>query len=80
MRGAVVNQTSSSGNTALHFAAVNNNYGVLEILLRSGADPSIPNEVGLIPIELSADNKTKMILSRPPQSKLIVRYPTNSTS
>jgi len=31
-----------NGNNALHFAAQNERKGIIEILLRSGADPSIP--------------------------------------
>ena len=37
----------------MHFAAINDRKGIVEILLRSGADPSIPNSSGTLPVELS---------------------------
>ena len=43
---------ASSGNTALHFAALNDRKGIVDVLLKSGADPSLPNDQGLIPLEL----------------------------
>ena len=47
--------SSVSNNTPLHFACLNNNKAVAEVLLRSGADPSVPNADGLIPAELTTD-------------------------
>lgn len=47
--------SSVSLNTPLHFASMNNHKAVLEVLLRSGADPSTPNAEGLIAAELSTD-------------------------
>jgi hypothetical protein len=37
----------------LHYAAINDRKGIVEILLRSGADPSIPNRAGILPVELA---------------------------
>jgi len=45
--------SSTSKNTPLHFASMNNCKAIVEILLRSGADPSVPNADGLIPAELT---------------------------
>lgn len=42
-QGADISVTDTmNGNNALHFAALNERKGIIEILLRSGADPSIP--------------------------------------
>jgi hypothetical protein len=41
-----------NGNNALHFAALNERKGIIEILIRSGADLSVPNQCGLLPVEL----------------------------
>lgn len=37
----------------MHYAAINDRKGIVEILLRSGADPSIPNKAGILPVELA---------------------------
>jgi hypothetical protein len=50
----------------LHFAAVNNRKGIIEVLLRSGADPSIPNESGLLASELTSKADIRLLLSRDP--------------
>lgn len=44
--------TGFNGNNALHFAALNERKGIVEILIRSGIDLSVPNDSGLLPIEL----------------------------
>lgn len=44
---------SGDGNNCLHYAAINDRKGIVEILLRSGADPSIPNRAGILPVELA---------------------------
>ena len=63
LRGADVAQKSDNcGSTPLHFAAANNHYGVVEILLRSGADPSVPNDNGNIPVELCSALSVKEVL------------------
>lgn len=41
-----------NGNNALHFAALNERKGIIEILIRSGADLSVPNHCGLLPVDL----------------------------
>lgn len=52
-QGADIAAYSADGNNSLHFAAVNDRKGIVEVLLRSGADPSIPNKAGLLPVELA---------------------------
>lgn len=51
--GATVNVQSSSGNTPLHYAAVNGHANLVDVLLRYGADQSLPNHNGEIPFDLA---------------------------
>ena len=51
-----------SGSRALHFAAINDRKYIVEVLLRSGADPSLPNDAGQIPYELATDVHVKKLL------------------
>jgi uncharacterized protein len=41
-----LNAQNESGNTALHWAAINGHTAILKILLEAGADPSILNKAG----------------------------------
>jgi ankyrin repeat protein len=43
---AILNAQNSSGNTALHWAALNGNLDAVKVLLEEGADPTITNERG----------------------------------
>jgi len=54
VRGAKVQVQSSTGCTPLHYAAVNGHVNVIDVLLRYGADPSIPNHSGEIPYDMAA--------------------------
>ena len=63
-QGADLSIPSSDGNNALHFAALNERKGIVEILLRSGADPSVPNHAGLLPIELSKTTEVSELFLR----------------
>lgn len=72
-RGVEINLPASSGSTALHFAATNNRKGIIEVLLLSGADPSIPNESGHLASELTSDKDIKMFLSRDPSHAMTTR-------
>jgi hypothetical protein len=63
-QGADIAIPSSDGNNALHFAALNERKGIVEILLRSGADPSVPNHLGLLPIELSQSPEVSELFLR----------------
>lgn len=56
--------TPVTQNHPLHFASRNGHKSVVEILLRSGADPSIPNSHGLIPAELTNDKNISALLMR----------------
>lgn len=55
---------SNDGNNSLHFAAVNDRKGIVEVLLRSGADPSIPNKAGMLPVELAKTAPVKELFLR----------------
>jgi hypothetical protein len=57
-------ETVVTQNNPLHFAARNGHKCVVEILLRSGADPSVPNSFGLIPAELTKDKTILALLMR----------------
>ena len=72
-RGVEINLPASSGSTALHFAATNNRKGIIEVLLLSGADPSIPNESGHLASELTSDKEIKTFLSRDPSHAMTTR-------
>lgn len=63
-RGTDLTVPSADGNNALHFAAINNRKGIIEILLRSGADPSVPNHAGMLPIELTKSKDVKELFLR----------------
>lgn len=45
---------------------MNDRKGIIEVLLRSGADPSIPNESGLLASELTSKADIRLLLSRDP--------------
>jgi hypothetical protein len=57
-------ETAVTKNNPLHFAARNGHKCVVEILLRSGADPSVPNSSGLIPAELTKEKTLLALLMR----------------
>jgi serine/threonine protein phosphatase PrpC/ankyrin repeat protein len=78
-RGAEVSLPASSGSTALHFAAINNRRGIIEILLRSGADPSYPNVEGLLASEFCSDIEIRELLSRNPLLSTYGMPPINQT-
>lgn len=95
-------------NHPLHFAALNNHkgefnfrlesfsliscIGIVEILLRSGADPSVPNAHGMIPAELTSEPMIRQLLLRtnwlgqryephdPASPRSVHHSPQNSTS
>lgn len=46
LRSAILNLQNRSGNTALHWAALNGHLGAVEILIASGANSSIRNKAG----------------------------------
>jgi ankyrin repeat protein len=62
---AVLNAKNKSGNTALHWAALNGHVEVLLVLLQRGADPSILNTAGhdaLFEAELNEKTKAAEVL------------------
>ena len=59
-----MNVKSANGNLPIHFASMNDRKGIIEILLRSGSDPSTPNNAGLIPAELCSLQEVRNILLR----------------
>ena len=63
-QGAEVSAVSADGSNSLHFAALNNRKGIVEILLRSGADPSIPNTAGMLPVELATNEAVRELFLR----------------
>lgn len=63
-QGADISVYSADGNNCLHYAAKNDRKGIVEILLRSGADPSIPNKAGILPVELSNDASVRELFLR----------------
>lgn len=52
-QGADYTAIDALGNSCLHLAALNEHKSVIEILLRCGADPSIPNHAGTLAIEMA---------------------------
>jgi hypothetical protein len=63
-KGADIAIFSNDGNNCLHFAAINDRKGIVEVLLRSGADPSIPNTAGILPVELATDAAVRELFLR----------------
>ena len=63
-QGADVSLRANNGNNSLHYAALNERKGIIEILLRYGADRSIPNNAGLLPIELAPSKLVKELFLR----------------
>jgi hypothetical protein len=63
-QGADVHVKASNGNNSLHYAALNERKGIIEILLRYGADRSIPNNAGLLPIEIAPSKLVKELFLR----------------
>ena len=67
-REASVNHqsTKTAGrNTPLHYASINGHANLVDLLLRYGADPSLPNDRGHIPLEIAEAS-----LQAPPRSLL----------
>ena len=53
---------SFEGNTASHYAAVNNNYEVLSLLLLKGALMNVKNGEGKCPIDYTSDSTIERII------------------
>ena len=52
-QGADFTALDCHGNSCLHLAALNEQKSVIEVLLRCGADPSLPNNAGTLAIEMA---------------------------
>jgi ankyrin repeat protein len=52
--GPDVNQRSSDGTTALHWAIYHNDVGLIDRLLTAGANPNARNDYGSTPLALAA--------------------------
>ena len=64
--GANVNLPNNSGNTPLHYALAYHPSGeIVQILLRSGADSTIKNDLGMLPFDgISQDDDPEEVESR----------------
>ena len=62
--GANVDVKSIGGKAPIHYAALNNRKGIVDILLRSGADPSVPDGDGVVAAELTTSQDVRELLLR----------------
>ena len=62
-KGAFVNKTDNRGYTVLLYATQSDNAYLVEVLLKSGSDPSKGNTSGIIPVQVAVEN-TYQQLSR----------------
>jgi len=60
--GAPVDVKNAAGETPLHFAAVENNEQIAELLVRSGADVLLENRDEKNALELSSPNLREKLL------------------
>nr|MBX2870708.1 alpha/beta fold hydrolase [Saprospiraceae bacterium] len=60
-QGAELNATNRSGFTALHHAVENNALEAVKLLLQAGADKTIPNKRGVIPLQTARQLKNGAI-------------------
>lgn len=59
---AIVNAQNGSGNTALHWAALNGHLEAVKVLVEQGADPTIINHKGHDPIyEAESNDKSDVV-------------------
>lgn len=57
-----INVENLLGKTALHKAAYNGHDGIVELLLKNGADPKLTDNDGKKPIDYAIDENTRKIL------------------
>ena len=60
--GANINSQNEIGNTPLNEAVNDDLYDMVVFLLDRGADPNIPNENGILPIDNTDDYRIKRLL------------------
>lgn len=61
--GGLNNKATFLGFTALHYAALTNNLGVIKLLIKYGANPNLENEIGHKPIMYTNDEEIKKFLA-----------------
>ncbi|KAI6648083.1 Ankyrin repeat protein [Oopsacas minuta] len=59
-----INQTTKSGNTALHFAAENQEFQAVNFLIEHRADVNIQNSKGKTPLHLAVNTESKNIVKK----------------
>jgi len=72
--GYDVNQVNEKGSTALIWAAINGNVGILLLLLAYDADPNIINNSGYIAVVLATKNHHKKIVSILIQNESLLNF------
>lgn len=55
-------KASFRGFTALHYAVLINNFSIVKLLLEKGADPTLQNEAGHIPLSYAIEGELKKYL------------------
>ena len=66
-----MNVQNDTGNTAIHYAALNGKEEIVKLLLAAGADVNVKNEFGRLPIEDALQGgKPDIAEILAPQSKL----------
>lgn len=69
-----INGLNSNGNTPVIEAILKNNPGILNLLLRHGADPNIPGANGMYPLNYTHDRKMHSLLKKYSTTKVELKY------
>lgn len=68
-RGALINQPNIYGSTPLHSAAIaSGSAKMVEFLLANGADPTLRNKAGKLPVDIVYEEEVRALLERHPAS------------
>ena len=59
----LVNQASTDGTTALHYAVQSNDVGLVQLLLGAGANVKAANRYGVQPLTLAAENGSEPVIA-----------------
>jgi ankyrin repeat protein len=54
---AMVNAMDEMGNTPLHFAALNGNIPIIQLLEKAGGDSKLKNNKGELPVDFALQNE-----------------------